>query len=138
MTSFALAIEPAAQPRLAAVLLLTHAFAAASPWIAHCPPLLAACLSLLALAGLLSSLARVPGPHCSLQGLRHDADGCRVRFRGQDGFLPGTLGPRTQATAAFIVLEILADGRRHGWLLPRGALPAGEFRRMKALIRLSC
>jgi len=137
MTSFAIAIEPGAQPRLAAALLLTHGFAAAAPWIAHCPPMLAAGLSLLALAGLLSSLARVPGPHCLLQGLRQDADGCRVRFLGQDGFLPATLGPGTRATAAFIVLEVVADGRRSGWLLPRGALPAGEFRRLKALIRLS-
>lgn len=137
MTSFAVAIEPAAQPRLAAVLLLTHAFAAVGPWIAHCPPMLAASLSLLALAGLLSSLARVPGPHCRLQGLRQDADGCRVRLLGQDEFLPGTLGRGARASAAFIHLEIVAGGQRIGWLLPRGALPAGEFRRLKALIRLS-
>lgn len=137
MTSFAIAIEPAAQPRLAALLLLTHGFAALGPWIAHCPPPLAGGLSLLALAGLLASLARVPGPHCLLQGLRRDAGGCRVRFLGQDDFLPGTLGPGTRASAAFIVLEVVADGRRCGWLLPRRALPADEFRRLKALIRLS-
>jgi len=137
MTSFAIAIEPAAQPRLAALLLLTHGVAIASPWIAHCPPLPAAGLSLLALAGLLMSLARVPGPHCLLQSLRKDADGCRVRLLGQEGLLPGTIGPGTRATASFIVLEVVADGRRCGWLLPRAALPADEFRRLKALIRLS-
>jgi hypothetical protein len=137
MTSFAIAIEPAAQPRLAALLLLTHGFAAASPWIAHCPPLPAAGLSLLALAALLPTLARVPGAHCRLQGFRQDAHGCQVRLRGPGGFRPGTLGPGTRAMAAFIVLEVVADGRRSGWLLPRGALPADEFRRLKALIRLS-
>lgn len=137
MTSFAIAIEPAAQPRLASLLLLTHGFAAAGPWVAHCPPMLAAGLSLLALAGLLPSLARVPGPHCRLQALRQDAHGCRVRFLGQDEVLPATLGPGTRATATFIVLEVIAGGRRSGWLLPRGALPADEFRRLKALIRLS-
>jgi len=137
MTSFAIAIEPDPQPRLAAVVLLTHGFAAVGPWIAHCPPLLAAGLSLVALAGLVSTLARVPGPHCRLQGLRQDADGCRVRFLGQDGFRPGTLGPGTRAAAAFIVLEVVADGTQLGWLLPRAALPAADFRRLKALIRLS-
>lgn len=137
MTSFAIAIEPAAQPRLAALLLLTHGFAAASPWIARCPPLLAAGLSLLALAGLLGSLARVPGPHCALQGLQLDPGGCRLRLLGQDRLLPGTIGPGTRATAAIIALDVVADGRRIGWLLPRGALPADEFRRLKVLLRLS-
>ncbi len=137
MTSFAIAIEPEAQPRLASVLSLTHAVAAAGPWIAHCPPALAAGLSLLALAGLLPSLARVPGPHCRLQAVRRDAGGWRVRLLGQDGYLAATLGPATRATAALIVLEVVAGGRRFGWLLPREALPADEFRRLKALIRLS-
>lgn len=137
MTSFAIAIEPAAQPRLAALLLLTHGCAASSPWIAHCPPMLAAGLSLLALAGLVASLARVPGPHCALQGLQLDPGGCRLRLLGRDRLLPGTIGPGTRATAGLIVLDVLAGGRRIGWLLPRGALPADEFRRLKALIRLS-
>jgi hypothetical protein len=137
MTSFAIAIEPVARPRLATLLLLAHGFAAVGPWIAHCPPLLAAGLSLLALAGLPLSLARVPGPHCLLQGLRNDADGCRVRLLGEEGFLAATIGPGTRATAAFVVLEVVANGRRCGWLLPRGAVPADEFRRLKALIRLS-
>lgn len=137
MTSFAIAIEPAAQPRFAALLVLTHGFAAAAPWLARCPPLFAAGLSLLALAGLLSSLARVPGPHCLLRGLRQDAGGCQVRLPGQDGYLPATVGPGTRALAGFVVLEVIADGRRLGWLLPRGALQACEFRRLKALIRLS-
>ena len=137
MTSFAIAIEPAAQPRLAALLLLTHGFAAASPWIARCPPVLAAALSLLALAGLLASLARVPGPHCALQSLALDADDCRVRLQRQDAVLPAAIGPGTRAYAAFIFLDLVADGRRLGWLLPRGALSAADFRRLKALMRLS-
>lgn len=137
MTSFSVAIEPSAQPRLAALLLLTHGIAAAGPWIARCPPMLAMALSLLALGGLLASLARVPGPHCALQSLALDAGGCRVGLLRPDAVLPGALGPGTRAYAAFIVLDLVADGRRLGWLLPRGALPAADFRRLKALIRLS-
>jgi hypothetical protein len=100
--------------------------------------MLAAGLSLLGLGGLPWSLARVPGPHCRLQELRKDAESCQVRFRGLEGFVPGTIGRGTRAMAACIVLEVVADGRRYGWLLPRGALRADEFRRLKALIRMSC
>lgn len=137
MTLFAVTIEPAAGPRLAALLLLVHGFAAASPWIARCPTLIAAALSLLALAGLGFSLARVPGPHCALQGLAFDAGGCRVWLQRGGRSLPATLTGGTRAYAACIVLDLVADGRRLGWLLPRGALPAAEFRRLKALIRLT-
>jgi hypothetical protein len=137
MTSFAVAIEPAAQPRLAALFVLVHLFAAASPWIARCPPLLAATTSLLAVAGLMTSLARVPGRHCVLQGLEFDAAGCRIRLARQDAGLPAAVGPGTRVYAALIVLDLVADGRHHGWLLPRRALPDDDFRRLKALIRLT-
>ncbi len=52
MTSFAVAIEPAAQPRLAALALAVHLAAAASPWLARVPPWLAVPLTLVALASL--------------------------------------------------------------------------------------
>lgn len=137
MTSFAVAIEPAPQQRLAALLLLTHLFAAASPWIARCPPMLATAMSVLAMAGLLASLARVPGPHCLLRSLTLDADGCRIRLAGQDTVLKASIGPGTRVYAALIVLDLVAGGRRHGWLLPRRTLPTTDFRRLKALIRLT-
>jgi hypothetical protein len=137
MTSFAVAIEPAAQPRLAALLLLMHGIAAAGPWIARCPTVPAAALSLLALAGLGWSLARVPGTHCTLRGLVLDAGGCRVRLRPGTEWLPGAIGPGTRAYGACIVLDLVANGRRVGWLLPRTALPADDFRRLKALVRLN-
>ena len=47
-----------------------------------------------------------------------------MRFQGQDGYLPGTIGPGTRVGAGFVVLDLIADGRRSGWLLHRGALPA--------------
>jgi len=138
MTSFALAIEPPAQARLAALALLVHLAAAACPWIARVPPALAAPLSLLALAGLASTLAAVPGPHHRLAGLRCDRDGCRVRLREGGQWLAAEIGPRSRAVAGLACLDVRAGGRRYAWLLPRGTVPAGPFRRLKAWIRVTC
>lgn len=138
MTSFALAIEPAPEPRLAAWLLLLHAAAAASPWLAHCPPPLAAALSALAAAGLCCNLARVPGGHCRLQALTIENGGCRVRLTGEAAWRDAELGAATRAYADCVLLDVRVAGRREGWLLRRRALPAEAFRRLKARVRLSC
>lgn len=138
MTSFAVAIEPAAQPRLAAAAFLAHLFAAASPWLARCPAVLAVSLTALAIAGFIATLGRIPGRHCTLAALALDDRGCRVRFAGQDAFEPATIGSGTRAHAALAIIEVRVGGRRLGWLLPRGALPAADFRRLKARIRLTC
>lgn len=138
MTSFAVAIEPVPQPRLAAGVLVAHLFAASSPWLARCPPVLAASLTALAIAGFIATLGRVPGRHCPLAAFALDERGCRVRLAGHDGFVPATFGNGTRAYAALVCVEIVVAGRRLGWLLPRAALPPGDFRRLKARIRLSC
>jgi hypothetical protein len=138
MTSFSLAIEPRAEPRLAAYLLLAHAGAAASPWIAHCPPWIAAGACSLAVAGLWASLARLPGRHHALQAVAWDAGGWRLRFAGDEVWLPASPTAASRAYAGVVLLELEAAGRSCGWLLSRGALPAGDFRRLKALIRLAC
>lgn len=138
MTSFSLAIEPRAEPRLAACLLLTHAGAAASPWFAHCPPWLAVAASALAVVGLGASLARLPGRHCRLQAVAWDTGGWRLKLANRDDWLPATPRAASQAYAGVVVLELTAAGRQYGWLLSRNALPAGDFRRLKALIRLAC
>lgn len=138
MTSFSLAIEPQAEPRLAACLLLAHAGAAASAWIAHCPPWIAAGASILAFAGLWACLARLPGRHCELQAVAWDARGWCQRFAGDENWHPASLTTASRAYAGVVLLELEAAGRKRGWLLARGALPAGDFRRLKALIRLAC
>jgi hypothetical protein len=138
MTSFSLAIEPRPEPRLAACLLIAHAGAAASPWLAHCPPWLAAGASTLALAGLFASLARLPGRHCRLQALAWDGAGWRLQLAGGDEWLAAAPTQASRVYAGVVVLEVVAGGRKYGWLLSRGALPAGDFRRLKALIRLAC
>ena len=138
MTSFAVAIEPPAHPRLAALALAVHLAAAASPWVAHVPPGLAVPLSLLALGSFASTLAVVPGPHHPLAGLRLDREGCRVRLREGGPWLTAEIGPRTRAMAGLAFLDVRAGGRRYAWLLSRGAVPAGPFRRLKAWIRATC
>lgn len=138
MTSFAITIEPQAEPRLAAVALGAHLLAAASPWLAHCPPAVAITLSLVAFAGLVATIARLPGRHCLLAGFAWDANGCRARLSPRGDWLPVTLGRGNRAYAGLAVLEVVVAGRRLGWLLSRAALPPAEFRRLKARIRLSC
>ena len=118
--------------------LLLHLAAAASPWIARVTPPLAAALTVLALAGLALTLLRLPGRHCALAALLIDARGCRVRLRGRREFLPAELGAGSRAYPWLLLADIRTGSRRLGWLLPRGSLPAGQFRRLKARIRLSC
>lgn len=138
MTSFAAAIEPAAQPRLAAAVFLVHILAAAVPWLARSAPALAVALSMLAIVGFVSTLARVPGRHCRLAAIAFDGRGCRARLAAQCAFVQAELGGGARAYASLVSLEVTVAGRRLGWLLPRGALPPDDFRRLKARIRLTC
>ncbi len=138
MTSFSVAIEPVGQPRLTAVVLIVHIAAAAFPWLARAEPVFAATLSILALAGLVATIARLPGRHCPLAAFSVDGRGCRARLCGGRGWNRAELGPGARAYASILYLELVVAGRRCGWLLPRGSIPDREFRRLKARIRLSC
>ena len=138
MTSFAVALEPAASPRLAGLAVLVHLAACASPWFARVPDGLAALLTAAAIAGLAPSLAAVPGPHHRLAALRVDGAGCRVRLRDAQDWQPATLGPGSRAFAGLVFLDVGAGRRRLAWLLPRAAVPAGDFRRLKARVRMTC
>jgi len=138
MTSFAVALEPAPAPRLAAGALFVHLAAAAAPWIARVPTLPAALLSAAALAGFAWTLARIPGRHARLAGVVIEDDGWRIRLRGAPGWVPAELGSGARAYAALAYLEVRAGERRFGWLLTPRGLPPGAFRRLKARIRLSC
>lgn len=138
MTSFALAVEPAASPRLAAIACLVHLAAAASPWLARVASPLAATLSLIAIVAFAWTLSRIPGRHAALAACKFGRQGWRFRLRGSTVWLPAQLAPASRAYASMVLLELSAGGSRYGWLLPRAAVPAGQFRRLKARIRLSC
>lgn len=137
MRSFAFVIEPGSQPRLAAWLLLLHAAMALVPWLARCPPPLASTLTALVTVGFCLNLGRVPGRHCRLQALAMEDSGCRVRLAGEAGWQTAALGAGTRAYRDCVLLDLRLAGRRVGWLLPRGAVPADSFRRLKARVRLS-
>lgn len=136
MKSFDVAVEPAASPRLAASAALFHATAAALPWIARVPPVFAALLSLLAIAGFAWTVSRLPGRHARLAALRLDARGCRIRLRGGREWHRAEVTPRSRAFAALLVIDLRSRGRRHGWLLARECLPEAAFRRLKARVGL--
>lgn len=138
MTSFTVELEPPAAPRLAALFALVHAAAAASPWLANCPPVLAAAAAFVALAGCWASLARVPGPHCRLRAVALDPGRCRARLGEGNAWTAAKLTGNSRAYAGWVALELSAGGRRMGWLLSRAELPPASFRRLKALIRLAC
>jgi len=138
MRSFAVRLEPAAGPRLAAAVALLHAFCALAPWLARVPAGPAAALSGLACIGLLHTLSRLPGRHCRLAAARHDGRGWQVRLAGTRRWLPAELLGSSRAYPALVHLAFRAGRRRLGWLLSPGSLPAADFRRLKARIRLAC
>jgi hypothetical protein len=138
MTSFAVAIEPAAAPRFAAAALAVHVAAAAGPWIAHVPAPYAFPLSLLALASLTWTLATLPGAHHRLAALELDGTGCRVRLRDSGAWVPAELGARSRAYPAAVLVDVRAAGWRYAWVLGHGSVPADPLRRLKARIRLTC
>jgi hypothetical protein len=137
MTSFAIALEPPANPRLAALACALHLAAAAIPWAAHVPASLAAVSTLVALASLASTLAAVPGPHNRVLGVVRDGRGWRIRVR-EGTWLPAELGPRSRAFGGIAFLDIRSGGRRHAWLVTGNTVPADSFRHLKARIRLTC
>ena len=139
MTSFAAAIEPAASPRLTAVALITHQLAGLAPWLARVDAALAVPLTLAATAGFALTLRRLPGRHCPLAAIDLDARGCcHARLSWSPEWLRAELGPGSRAYPSLAVVDVRANGRRYGWILPRAALSESEFRRLKARIRLSC
>jgi hypothetical protein len=138
MRSFAFVIEPGSQPRLAAWLLLLHVAMALLPWLTRCPAPLAWLLSALVTVGFCLNLSRVPGRHCRLQAMAMGDNRCRVRLAGEATWQTAVLGAGTRAYRDCVLLDLRLAGRRVGWLLPRGAVPADSFRRLKARARLSC
>ena len=137
MTSFPVECEPRPEPRLAAAALVLHASAAALPWATRCAPWLAVPLSVFALAAFAATLARLPGLHCRLQGLVVRGADWHVMHAGGACAWPARVGSGTRVYAGLIVLDLVAGHRRLGWLLTRGAMDPGQFRRLKARLRLA-
>jgi hypothetical protein len=138
MTSFDIRIEPGPAPRLAAIAVIVHVAAAASPWLLGVPRAGAVALSLVALAALASTLSSLPGRHHALRALVVEGGLARARLAGATGFVPARLGAGSRAWGGLAFIDIRTGNRRCFWLLPRASLPPGRHRRLRARIRLSC
>ncbi len=136
--SFSVLVEPGPLPRLAGAVFLVHLLVAASPWIARVTPPLAAILSVVAVVGLALTLRVVPGAHCLLKGLAIDSRGCRGLLAGSRSWAAAEVGAGSRAYPLLVFIELRIEGRRLGWLLTPASLPAADFRRLKARIRLAC
>ncbi len=138
MKSFQVDAKPRPAPRLAAAALLFHGMVAGLPWLCRLPPLTAAGLSLLALAGLFMTLAWVPGEHCRLRAARCQDGAWSIRLRGESGWTLAQPGSARRVLPGLVVVSFPGGRHRLGWILSRQELPASEFRRLKARLRLSC
>jgi len=118
--------------------LLLHLLAGAWPWATRCPAWIAAGLSLAAMLGFVATLARLPGPHCRLQGLAFRGGNWRARCADGSCEGPARIGPATRVLADLIALELIVGRERVGWLLTSSAMDSGQFRRLKARLRLAC
>ena len=137
MTSFPVDCEPRPDRRLWAAACLLHVTAAAMPWLTRCPPMIAAALSLLALAALPATLRRLPGRRCGLQGLAYRGAAWRVRLAADACERPARVGAATRVHAGLIAFDVECGRGRVGWLLTRRNLDPGQFRRLKARLRLA-
>ena len=138
MKSFAVRLDPAADPRLAAAVLLLHLLSAAAPWLARVPALSGMVLSAIALAGLVLTLAELPGRHCRLAEACYDGRGWRIRLAGSRTWLPAELCRASRTYPMLVRIGFRASCGQVGWLLRPGSVPANDFRRLKAHIRLAC
>ena len=138
MTSFPVDCEPRPDPRVFVAACLVHVTAAAMPWLARCPPLLAALLTLLALAALPATIGRLPGRHCRLQSVAYREAAWRVRLTGDACERPVRVAAGTRVHAGLVVLDLGSGSGRLGWLLTRKTMDTREFRRLKARLRLAC
>jgi len=138
MTSFPVEVEPRPEPRVATAALLLHLSAAALPWVTRCPAWFAASLSVLAIAGFVATLARLPGPHCRLQGFEFRSGAWRAKLACDSIDMPVRVGRGTRVYAGLIALDLSTERGRLGWLLTREAMDVSQFRRLKVRLRLSC
>lgn len=130
MSCWSVRAEPAACPGFAGALVLLHAALAVLPWAAGCTPTLAAALAAVALGTLPHTLAAVPGQRSRLKSIAGDGRAWRVRGAG-GMWQAAELRRGCRVLGPIVLLELAVAGRRLDWWVPRYALPADDFRRLK-------
>jgi hypothetical protein len=111
-----------------AVLLLA---AAGLPWLGGVPATPAILLGLLAAAALPAAWRGVPGPWCAVRGLGGGPDQLLLLPDGG----PATPRRATRVLPGLVLLAVETRGRRRTLWIPRSAMPAGDFRRLKVALR---
>jgi hypothetical protein len=135
MRCWPLTAEPSASGAWLVGAAALHLAAAAVPWAAGCPATWAVAMSLLALAGLPGTFASIPGRWSRIRVLRLEQGRLTVQLRdGRE--LEAAMSASSLALRHAVVLRLAWDGGAGSWWLPRAALPAPVFRRLKAVVRL--
>ncbi|KPJ81287.1 MAG: hypothetical protein AMJ58_05590 [Gammaproteobacteria bacterium SG8_30] len=114
------------------------AFAGATlvPWLAGVEPPAAAVLATCALTGLRAAILTVPGPRAPLCRLEGGGRGWVAVLK--DGrSVPAAILPGTRVLPWIVLCRLAVDGRRVGWSVPRSAVSASDFRRLKGALRAS-
>ena len=127
--------ELAAQPALAGGLVALLAAGGLAPWLAGVAPLPAALLGATALVAVPAALRAVPGRYCPVVAMAGGPEGLALGWR--DGTwlaVEPRAGTRVLPGLVLLLAGEPSGTRRRLWIL-RGSLPAGEFRRLKALLR---
>jgi len=136
MNCWAVRAEPARCRALEAITRVIFASGMLVPSLAGTRPATAAVLAACALAGLRAASASLPGPRAALRRLEAGRRGWVAIL--QDGrSVPAGVLPGTRVLPRIILCRLEIDGRRVGWSVPRKALPAEEFRRLKGALRAS-
>ncbi len=134
MPSWQFVAEPRACRSYARLVWAGHCVAAVAPWAAGCPAWLASVLSAACLATLPGALAGLAGPQCGIKALAWPSAGFRARLR--DGrWAAAEVTAASRVLPGLVVCGLRVEGRRFEWWVPRAALPADQFRRLKVAVR---
>jgi hypothetical protein len=134
MSSWNVRVEPAPCVGLGRLAEVLHLGAALAPWAAGCTPPLAAILSAACLVTLPATLAALPGRRCAVRALaRLDGAWSAVLSDGRDVAIE--VDRATRVFAGLVVCRLAVGNRRYDCWLPRYAVPAGDFRRLKVALR---
>lgn len=134
MPSWQFAAEPRSCRPLAGLLWAGHCLAALVPWAAGCSAWLASVLAAVCLTTLPWALCGLPGPRCRVQGLRRLPAGWRARLL-EGSWVAVEVTAATRVLPGLALCGLKVAGRRFEWWVPRGSLPAAEFRRLKVALR---
>jgi hypothetical protein len=126
--------ELAACPGLAATLAAVHVAAALIPWLAGVEPVPAAVLAAVSLGGLPATLRAVPGGRCGISAVAAGSDGLALRLAdGRD--VTVDLHASSRVLPGCVLLRVELQSRLQLLWIPRGALEAQAFRRLKVAVR---